>query len=313
MTNASFHLCVRLLFLSFFITITSGTASAQHLDYEPKILLVTAHPDDDALFSATVFKTSHLLKGDVDLAVITNGEGGYTYSTLGNCLYGLQLDKEEVGREYLPGIRKKEVMAGGKIVGIRDYYFFDQVDDEYSLDVSRPLNTWDTDWVLERLKQILKNESYDFVFTMMPGEETHAHHKASAVLALQAVESLDPENRPVVLATTILRNASDTTSHTMLEGYLFTKINRAIGPFTFDRTQTFGHNGRLDYNIIANWVIAEHKSQGTMQQLMNAGKVEQYWYYSINNDSGVKKTRTFFNAVNAVPMYSNPDNLGESE
>lgn len=50
-----------------------------------------------------------------------------------------------------------------------------------------------------------------------------------------------------------------------------------------------------------------------MQQLMNAGKVEQYWYYSINNDSGVKKTRTFFNAVNAVPMYSNPDNLGESE
>ena len=289
----------------------SFVSKAQELDYEPKILLVTAHPDDDAIFSATVFKTTHLLDGDVDLAVLTNGEGGYTYSTLGNYIYGKQLDKEEIGREYLPGIRKKEVMAGGAIVGIRNYFFFDQVDKEFSLDVSVPLETWNVEWINEKFQQIFMQEDYDFVFTMMPVKDTHAHHKASALLTLKAVEQLDSKNRPIVLSTTFLREKTDTTSYTMLEGYPITKIDRDIAPFEFDRTQTFGHNNRLDYNIIANWVIAEHKSQGTMQQFMDVGSVEQYWYYDLNREEGVQKTRTFFEAVNAAPMYTNPNNLEE--
>ncbi|MDZ7681967.1 MAG: hypothetical protein U5J63_09730 [Fodinibius sp.] len=32
-------------------------ANAQQLDYKPKILLVTAHPDDDALYLATVLRS----------------------------------------------------------------------------------------------------------------------------------------------------------------------------------------------------------------------------------------------------------------
>ncbi|MDX1586452.1 MAG: PIG-L family deacetylase [Balneolaceae bacterium] len=289
----------------------SLSAQKEGLDYEPKILLVTAHPDDDALFSATVFKTSHLLNGDVDLAVMTNGEGGYTYSTIGNVIYGKQLDKEEVGREYLPGIRKKEVMAGGEIVGLRNYFFFDQVDKEYALDITIPLETWNTEWISNRLVNILRQQEYDFVFTMMPSEDTHAHHKASALFALRAVEKLEPEERPIILSTTILRSASDSTLFTMLDGYPLTRINRDIAPFEFDRTQTFGHNDRLDYNIIANWVIAEHKSQGTMQQYMDMGNIEQYWYYDLNDPEGVEKTRTFFEAVKAAPMYTNPNNLEE--
>ncbi|HBQ59926.1 MAG TPA: PIG-L family deacetylase, partial [Balneolaceae bacterium] len=121
-------------FLLSFFTISSF-AQDSLLNYEPKVLLVTAHPDDDALFSATVFKTTKLLGGMVDLALLTNGEGGYTYSTLGNYIYNKELDKEEVGREYLPGIRKQELMAGGEIVGIRNYFFFDQPDFYYTEDV----------------------------------------------------------------------------------------------------------------------------------------------------------------------------------
>ncbi|MBN2731904.1 MAG: PIG-L family deacetylase, partial [Balneolaceae bacterium] len=151
-TLRSATLAVLLLFL------IAGSATAQPLDYQPKILLVTAHPDDDALFSATVFKTTHLLNGTVDLALMTNGEGGYKYSTLGNYIYGKQLDKEEVGRAQLPGIRKKELMAGGDIVGLRNYFFFDQKDDEYSLDASKPLSAWNTDYIEERLQEIILEE-----------------------------------------------------------------------------------------------------------------------------------------------------------
>lgn len=268
---------------------------------------MTAHPDDDALFSATIFKTARLLDGTVDLALITNGEGGYKYATLDNYLYDKQLDKEEVGRANLPGIRKKELMAGGDIVGIRNYYFFDQKDEEYSLDAAKPLGEWNTDYITKRLQTIITEENYDFVFTMMPSEQTHAHHKASAILALRAINGLPAEDRPVVLSTTILREKTDRISFSQLQGYPLTKINREIEPFAFDRTQKFGHDNRLDYNIIANWVIAEHKSQGTMQLLMNAGKVEQYWFYQINPVEKETKARTFFEAVNEVPIYTDPN------
>ena len=289
------------------IVLSVNTTQAQQLDYNPKVLLVTAHPDDDALFSATVFKTSHLLKGDVDLALMTNGEGGYKYSTLGNFVYDRQLDKEEVGREYLPGIRKQELMAGGKIVGMRNYFFFDQVDQEYSEDISNPLQRWDTEWIKERLLKILQKEDYDFVFTMMPSEGTHAHHKASAILTLQTIEQLPNDQRPIVLATDIVNSTDSGTDYFQLNGYPISKLMEGESPMLFDRRQRFGHEKRLNYKIIGNWVIAEHKSQGTMQMYMGRGNVEQYWLYAINRGEQIAKARQFFEAVNEVPIYRNPD------
>ncbi len=294
-------LIVSLLFL-FGVT---EQIQAQELDYEPKVLLVTAHPDDDAIYAATVFKTTHLLNGVVDLAIMTNGEGGYKYSTLGNYIYNRELDREEVGRDYLPSIRKRELMAGGKIVGMRNYFFFDQVDDEYSKDIARPMENWDTDWIKQRLQKILKEEQYDFVFTMTPTDATHGHHKASAILALQAIQDLPDEERPLVFATTIADSVGEQNDYSQLEGYSISKLMDGQQPMEFDRTQKFGFDNRLDYKIIANWVIAEHKSQGTMQLLMGRGNVEQYWPYQINREQDLNKAKKFFEAVNEVPIYRN--------
>lgn len=303
---------VFLTLLSLFILFSTHQGRAQSLDYQPKILLVTAHPDDDALFSATVFKTTRLLDGVVDLALVTNGEGGYKYSTLGNYIYGKELDKEEVGRANLPGIRKKELMAGGDIVGIRNYYFFDQKDEEYSLDPVNPLEKWNTDYIQKRIQKIILEEHYDFIFTMLPSPQTHAHHKASAILALRAVKALPNDKRPIILSTTITRGKSEAVAFKMLDGYPITEVAQSIEPFTFDRSQKFGHNDELDYNMIANWVIAEHKSQGTMQQFMGADQAtEQYLYYSINSAENAAKVRAFFKAVNEVPMYSDPNNIDQ--
>lgn len=303
MRKISYLFCFTLLW----IFAIGSPAEAQELDYKPKVLLVTAHPDDDALFSATVFKTTHLLDGVVDLALMTNGEGGYKYSTLGNFIYDRELDKEEVGRAYLPGIRKRELMAGGKIVGLRNYFFFDQVDKEYSKDIANPISRWDTKMINRRLQKILKKHQYDFVFTMTPSEDTHAHHKASAILALRAVKKLSKDERPTVLATDITSTLTDSTDYNQLQGYPISKLADGASPLQFDRRQTFGHDERLNYKIIANWVIAEHKSQGTMQLLMGRGNVEQYWPYAINNADQIRKARTFFEAVNEVPIYRNPN------
>src|ERR1044071_6967267 len=102
---------------------------------EIKVLIVTAHPDDESTFAVTIYKITHDLKGKVDIAIITNGEAGYKYSTLAESIYGVELTDEKVGREFLPTIRKKEMMNAGKILGIRNYYFFDQKDNRYTQDV----------------------------------------------------------------------------------------------------------------------------------------------------------------------------------
>lgn len=264
----------------------------------PRVLIVTAHPDDDAVFAATNYKIVHDLGGIVDLALVTNGEGGYKYSTLAESIYGLELTDEEVGRKNLPAIRQKELEEGGKIIGIRNYYYMNQKDHRYvtSADIHEILdsNIWDLDYVRNYLKDLIKREKYDYVFVLSATPGTHAHHSSSSILSLQAIEMLPPDERPVVLAGSSSRK-SDTVKFVYrgFEGYPITNVTDTI-PFTFDRTAKFGFRDALDYKIIVNWLIAEHKSQGTMQLLMNQGDYENYWYFDINDPTKKQKTAELF-------------------
>lgn len=287
-----------ILFLFLFL-ISVGNVFPQ--DIPPKILVVTAHPDDDALFAGANYKIIHDLKGTVDLALITNGEGGYKYSTLAEDYYGIELTIEDTGRKYLPEIRKKELEAGGAIIGIRNYFYFDQKDNRYiTTENIREIldsNVWDLDYIRSKLKDILIKEKYDFVFIMTPTEGTHAHHSSSAILALQTIQSLDEGARPIVLAGSG-SSLSDTVKNIYkgLKGFPITNVSDTI-PFQFDRTQKFGFREVLDYKIIVNWLIAEHKSQGTMQLGMNRGDIENYWYLDINPESGKIKTQELFDRL----------------
>ncbi|MEW6736272.1 MAG: hypothetical protein AB1489_33575, partial [Acidobacteriota bacterium] len=75
---------------------------------EVKVLIITAHPDDESTFAVTIYKITHEMKGKADIAIITNGEGGFKYSTFAEQVYTAELTDEKVGREYLPTIRKHE-------------------------------------------------------------------------------------------------------------------------------------------------------------------------------------------------------------
>jgi LmbE family N-acetylglucosaminyl deacetylase len=287
----------RLLIISALL-LTLTPALQAFADDPPKVLVVTAHPDDDAVFAATNYKIVHDLGGIVDLALVTNGEGGYKYSTLAESIYGLELTEEDTGRKYLPAIRQKELEEGGKIVGIRNYYYMNQKDHRYvtSEDIHEILdsNIWDLDYVRNYVKDLIEREKYDYVFVLSATPGTHAHHSSSSILALQAVEMLLAAERPVVLAGSSSRK-SDTVKFVYkgFEGYPITNVSDSI-PFVFDRTSKFGFRNALDYRIIVNWLIAEHKSQGTMQLLMNQGDYENYWYFDINDPSKKQKTSELF-------------------
>jgi LmbE family N-acetylglucosaminyl deacetylase len=270
----------------------------------PRVLLVTAHPDDDALFGGSVYKITHSLGGRVDVAVVTNGEGGYKYSNLAEPIYGLDLTDEKVARELLPGIRKKEMIAGGSIVGIRNYFFLDQKDQEYTTDLKQGIAPWDLDYVRGRLRAILAAGDYDFVFVMLPVPTTHAHHQGAALLTLEVVSQLPAADRPIVLGGSgYKKSQTERVSFTGRDEFPLTRIRPGAPIFEFDRTKKFGYKDQLDYNIVVNWLIAEHKSQGTMQLLMDALDVEQYFYFDLNREVGLQEARTLFDRLAQSPPF----------
>lgn len=288
-----------LLFLLIFNWATAQIAAS-------KALIVIAHPDDETGFAATVYKITHEMHGLVDLLLVTNGEGGYKYSTLAESIYGVELTDEKTGRENLPRIRKQELMNAGKIIGIRNYFFLDQTDAHYGLDEREPLDTsWDVDLVKHRMKQVMMKTKYDFVFCLLPLPGTHGGHKAATMLALRTINDLPNAQRPIILGCTV-SSKTDTskTEFSQLKDYTETKIKNGVTPFQFDRTVGFGFKKSLNYKVIVNWEIAEHKSQGSMQLGMNQGDFENFWYFDINDVAGIEKCKQFFEALKVIPYPS---------
>lgn len=269
----------------------------------PRVLCVVAHPDDETVFAATLYKITHALKGTVDVVMVTNGEGGYKYATFANPYYGLELTDEACGRKYLPGIRKKEAVAGGRILGVRRYNFLDQQDLRYTLDPKEPLESgiWDTAAIRKKIAGLIEQENYAFLFTMLPKEGTHGHHKAAAILALEAVRSLPPDRRPIILAANVSsKEGLPAEEFVELKGYPITRMHSPLPFARFDKTTPVGHQGKLDYKIIVNWLIAEHKSQGTMQLYMNRGDFEDFYFFSLNDPQSLQKATHLFDSLAPV-------------
>ena len=274
----------------------------------PKILIVTAHPDDETAMAAVVYKITHDLHGIADQCVITNGEAGYKYSTLGNDYYGLELTDPVIGRIHLPRIRKQELINAGKIIGMNNIFFLDQRDAHYGLDEHEPLDTsWNVTWVNTRLNEIMTQTKYDFVFCLLPTPETHGGHKAATLLALRAVQSLPIAQRPIVLGVSVSSKAD--TIHplfTQLKSYTETKMDGDTALYRFDMSAPFGYKGKLNYKIVVNWEIAEHKSQGTMQLAMNMGDYENFWFFALNKSEDKMKCKELFDHLKIIP-YKNRD------
>jgi LmbE family N-acetylglucosaminyl deacetylase len=237
-----------------------------------RLLIVVAHPDDEYAFAASTWRLTHELGWSADQIIITDGESGFRYSSLAEAVYGKSLANERDGRANLPAIRREEARRAGKLIGVGRHYFLDQRDLGFANDpASADCTNWDAAHVGTFLRGLLLREHYDAVFTMLPTAETHAHHRAAAAIAAEVISGLPVEQRPVLLGAEARTRAE---SGTPFEG----KVPVAI----FDRTAAFGYHGALNYQIVVNWVIAEHKSQGLFQQESGRHQVEAFWVLAGN-------------------------------
>lgn len=255
------------------------------------VLIVVAHPDDEYNFAATTYRIARELGGVVDKVVITDGEGGYRYSVLAEKIYGVRLTSEELGRAHLPSIRKQETLRAGRILGIRHHYFLNQKEQSFTLDANSALNrAWDTKRVSVFLDHLLTHQRYDFVFTVLPTEDTHGHHQAATLLALQAVSRLPQDERPVVLGAEAARHDQAATRFSGRSEYPLTATTTNAPVFTFDRRTSFGYHDALSYAIVANWMIAEYKSQGLFQTDTGKHDQESFWLFAVSGARGPSAT-----------------------
>ncbi len=266
----------------------------------PKVLIINAHPDDESGCAATVYKITHDLHGVVDLCLITNGEGGFKYSTLAEDWYGLELTDEAVGRQHLPRIRKQEMMNAAKVIGIRNVVFLEHWDQRYTTDVQEVFReAWDTALVAKQLGNLIDKGAYDFVFCLLPTPDTHGGHKGASILALQHICSMSAA-KPIVLGVGFARKDSLSVIPKTLDAYPVTKLKSGVGPFIFDKSTPFGFKKRLNYKIIVAWLVAEHKSQGTVQLGMNESDLEAFYYFDCNSQDGIAKTQALFDELKVV-------------
>lgn len=285
-------LCRFLLFFGSIFWCTSLNAQG------PKVLVVTAHPDDETGFSVSLFKITHELKGIVDMAVMTDGGGGFADSQLGAMYYGLDLTDSLTARDHLPLIRKQEILEAAKIMGIRNIYFMEQPDDWYTTDPTPYISgkNWDIPTIQRRLDKILQDRTYDFIFTMLPHAGQHGHHKTAIIMALRAVQRMKGTQKPIILAGSPATMNAKPMEFTMLEGFPESKIKPNVPFFTLNRGFRFKENDKLSYKIVADWVISAYKSQGAIQEnAIHKADVEVYRYFDINDASGIKKVENLFN------------------
>jgi N-acetylglucosamine malate deacetylase 2 len=253
-----------------------------------RVLLVVAHPDDESEMAGTIYRIAKESSGVVDQVVISDGEGGFRYSALAGRYYGADLASESVGRALLPHIRQGETRQAGRVLGIRRLWFLNERDEHFTLNADEVLQqTWRTTRVQDWLVQRLRKNRYDLIFVLLPTEDTHGEHKAASILALRAVEQLPENQRPAVLG--VQASPKDTDSYKTLSGYPITAANSSEPQFHFDRDVHFGFRNSLSYQIVVDWVIAEHKSQGLFQTTVGQNRFENFWVFSTGENPTNKK------------------------
>ena len=260
-----------------------------------RALLVVAHPDDEYEMAGTIYRITKELSGTVDQVVITDGEAGYRYSYLAARYYGADLTNETTGRAKLPHIREEESRRAGRILGIAHQWFLNERDDRFTLNADEVLKGWRTDRVLQQLNARLHNGHYDVVFVLLPAEDQHGGHKAATILALEAVQKLDMNQRPAVVAADA--SASEVEPYQMLSGYPLTSTKTAEPEFHFDRDVHFGFNNSLSYAIVVDWVIAEHKSQGLFQTKAGQDRFENFWVFASGGDFAEARAAALFKTI----------------
>jgi LmbE family N-acetylglucosaminyl deacetylase len=255
-----------------------------------RLLMVVAHPDDEYAFAGSTYRLTRESGWTADQVIITDGECGYRYAALAEMYYGVGLTHGGEGRARLGAIRKEEVQEAGRVLGIRDHHFLEQQDLGFESNAAAAETAnWDRPRILASLTDLLQRNRYDVVLTLLPTVETHGHHRAATLLTLEAIASLPEDQRPLTLGVEPRAKSDEPLAFAGLADEPLSRTANRTPVITFDRCTPFGYRGALNYQIVVNWVIAAHKSQGLFQNDYGRHTHEQFWLFEASGRRAMQR------------------------
>jgi hypothetical protein len=146
---------------------------------------------------------------------------------------------------------------------------------------------------------LVRTEHYKYIFSVLPRSTTHGHHQAATGLAAIAIHSLPEDVRPVLLGFDTDPAEFVAPSHT-------SKIQQweLKYAYAFDRTAKFGFHNALSYQIVVNWMIAEHKSQGLLQTKDNKDPKEYIWVDLASSPDAKSAASSLFHFLDASSVHN---------
>lgn len=248
-----------------------------------RALVVVAHPDDEYYCAGTVYRLTRELGAVVDQLTVTNGESGFRFSHLAEQFYGISLTNPEAARTCLPEIRRREALAASRILGIRTHRFLNQLDDRCEDDDLLLGQVWNRSEIASALRSLLSRERYGVVFTILPTAATHPHHRLVTQIVVDVVQEMDPPVAPLVLGAEATESVHPLEYSVRPREGAACVQHRVAPDIVFDRRQSVGATHHARYDVIVNWVIAEHKSQGLFQHEVGRHRYECFWL--LNRDA----------------------------
>jgi LmbE family N-acetylglucosaminyl deacetylase len=167
-------------------TPVAGEETATPGDVDLDILVIGAHPDDEAFGLAAYGQWNEFAGLSTGVITVTRGEGG------GNA----------VGTEEGPALgllREAEEREAVSVAGIDHIYNLDKVDFYYTVSAPLTIQTWDYEDTLERVVRVVRATTPDVIITMNPAPTpgNHGHHQVAARLAIDAFDAAaDPDRFP---------------------------------------------------------------------------------------------------------------------
>lgn len=157
------------------------------MEKERHVLVVFPHPDDEA-FGVSGTIASHIKNGTpVTYACLTLGEMG---RNLGNPPFAT--------RESLPKIRKAELQAAAKSMGITDLRMMGYRD--------KTLEFEDDDKLTNMVLELIEELHPSLIITFYPGYSVHPDHEATGRAVVRAVRKLPLDERPKLHCVAFAKN-----------------------------------------------------------------------------------------------------------
>lgn len=221
---------------------------------ERHVLVVFPHPDDEA-FGVSGTMASFIKNGTpVTYACLTLGEMG---RNLGNPPFAT--------RESLPKIRKAELEAAAKSIGLTDLRMMGYRD--------KTLEFVDDDELTNLVSDLMDELNPSLVISFYPGYSVHPDHEATARAVVRAIRKLPKEERPTLYCVAFSHNHE-----------------AEIGPpdIVHDVSDVWEEKfGALKAHISQTaWMLADIEQKISEEEpgLLDHFKTERFWTYNWDND-----------------------------